>query len=188
MFSLTSSFGTAFSCIRRRCNTWCEKSLSHCFLKNMYFFLSMPLKVTSALSTPFVLFTLSNWKRVRGQARWNSYSSTMAGMRDSSSSICLISCILLCSKGACLYTVLSSAPWQGSPCCWAMDSHCESFQAQESAPGLLCSASCFWKWVCREEESPSSDAIHACQRSSTKIFWNLVQLQKGWNSHLHTIF
>lgn len=32
-------------------------------------------KVTSALCTPFIVFTHSNRKRVRGWANWNSYSS-----------------------------------------------------------------------------------------------------------------
>lgn len=94
-----------------------------------------------------------------------------AGMRVSGSNICLISCILTCSKRARLYTSLISAPWRGrlaaEPRAGSRHGRC---QALENMPGPLCSASFFWKWVCREELSPASDATHACQKCSTIHF------------------
>lgn len=85
-----------------------------------------------------------------------------AGMRVYGTNICLISCILSCSKAAPCYTIPISAS-QGGSSCW----YCGRCQAKENVPTCqACCALCFWKWVCGEDQSPDSDAIHACHKCS----------------------
>lgn len=129
--------------------------------------------MTSSLCTPFIVFTHSNRKGVRGWANWNSYSSMTC--QQEWEFLAAISASFLASLPVAsvhVSTPLSAlrpgeAALAAEPRAGSRHGRC---QALENMPGLLCSASFFWKWVCREELSPASDATHACQKCSTIHF------------------
>lgn len=142
-------------------------------------------KVTPALSTPFGVFTLSKRKSARGQANWNCYSSTTCCQEWEFLAATAPPFIASFPAARVHVSTLFRALRPGEAALAAES--CE-VTSRENTLVVLWSASSFWKWVCKEEQSAASDVTRAWQKCSTRDFLKLVQIQKGWNSLLNTVW